>query len=108
MIDFVSAATCAPSSIERFPRALTIIRSCRSSGKIPAKSGRIFPSAENSTNSRNCGLSSVCGPWIDVKRDALAQFRSQLRYTDVVGKCLAGAYARTVNVELRGYGEPED
>ena len=39
-------------------------------------------------------------PWIDRKRDALAQFRSQLRYTDVVGKSLAGAYARTVNVDL--------
>jgi hypothetical protein len=39
-------------------------------------------------------------PWIDVKREALAQFRSQLRYTDVVGKCLAGGYARTVNVDL--------
>jgi hypothetical protein len=39
-------------------------------------------------------------PWIDVKREALARFRSQLRYTDVVGKCLAGAYARTVNVDL--------
>ncbi len=39
-------------------------------------------------------------PWIDAKREALAQFRSQLRYTDVVGKCLAGAYARTVNVDL--------
>ena len=39
-------------------------------------------------------------PWIDVKRAALAQFKSQLRYTDVVGKCLAGGYARTVNVDL--------
>jgi len=39
-------------------------------------------------------------PWIEVKREALAQFRSQLRYTDVVGKCLAGGYARTVNVDL--------
>ena len=39
-------------------------------------------------------------PWIDVKREALAQFKSQLRYTDVVGKCLAGGYARTVNVDL--------
>jgi N-acetylglucosamine malate deacetylase 1 len=39
-------------------------------------------------------------PWIDRKREALSQFRSQLRYTDVVGKCLAGAYARTVNVDL--------
>lgn len=39
-------------------------------------------------------------PWIGKKRDALAQFRSQLRYTDVVGKSLAGAYARTVNVDL--------
>lgn len=39
-------------------------------------------------------------PWIGKKREALAQFRSQLRYTDVVGKCLAGGYARTVNVDL--------
>src|SRR5262249_18159154 len=39
-------------------------------------------------------------PWIDQKREALSRFRSQLRYTDVVGKCLAGAYARTVNVHL--------
>jgi LmbE family N-acetylglucosaminyl deacetylase len=39
-------------------------------------------------------------PWIGKKREALAQFKSQLRYTDVVGKSLAGAYARTVNVDL--------
>jgi LmbE family N-acetylglucosaminyl deacetylase len=39
-------------------------------------------------------------PWIGRKRDALAQFKSQLRYTDLVGKSLAGAYARTVNVDL--------
>jgi LmbE family N-acetylglucosaminyl deacetylase len=39
-------------------------------------------------------------PWIGRKREALAQFKSQLRYTDVVGKSLAGAYARTVNVDL--------
>ena len=39
--------------------------------------------------------------WIGKKREALAQFRSQLRYTDVVGKSLAGGYARTVNVDLQ-------
>lgn len=39
-------------------------------------------------------------PRLDRKRDALMQYTSQRRYTDIVGKCLAGAYARTVNVEL--------
>jgi LmbE family N-acetylglucosaminyl deacetylase len=41
-------------------------------------------------------------PWIDLKREALAQFASQQRYNDLIGKRLALAYARTINVDLRG------
>ncbi len=38
--------------------------------------------------------------FIEKKRAALSCFKSQQRYQDIVGKCLASAYARTVNVDL--------
>jgi LmbE family N-acetylglucosaminyl deacetylase len=41
-------------------------------------------------------------PWIDVKREALAKFRSQQRYNDLIGKRLGLAYARTINIDLPG------
>ena len=41
-------------------------------------------------------------PWIEVKREALAAFASQQRYNDLVGKRLGLAYARTINIDLRG------
>lgn len=41
-------------------------------------------------------------PFIDAKRDALACFESQQRYNDLVGKRLGLAYARTINIDLRG------
>ncbi len=41
-------------------------------------------------------------PWIDAKRAALECFRSQLAYNDLVGKRLGLAYARTINIDLRG------
>ena len=46
-------------------------------------------------------------PFADALRRSLEQFRSQLRYQDIVGKVLAAAYARTVNVDLPHvhYGE---
>lgn len=40
--------------------------------------------------------------WIDRKREALHCFASQQRYNDLVGKRLALAYARTINVDLPG------
>jgi hypothetical protein len=39
-------------------------------------------------------------PFVDQKRQSLDQFASQQQYMDITGKCLAGAYARTVNIEL--------
>ncbi len=41
-------------------------------------------------------------PWIDLKREALACFASQQRYNDLIGKRLGLAYARTINIDLRG------
>jgi LmbE family N-acetylglucosaminyl deacetylase len=41
-------------------------------------------------------------PWIERKREALACFRSQLAYNDLVGKRLGLAYSRTINIDLRG------
>lgn len=41
-------------------------------------------------------------PWIEVKREALSAFASQQRYNDLVGKRLGLAYARTINIDLRG------
>ncbi len=41
-------------------------------------------------------------PWIDRKREALAQFTSQLRYNDLIGRRLGLAYARTMNIDLPG------
>ncbi|MBL8841523.1 MAG: PIG-L family deacetylase [Planctomycetes bacterium] len=41
-------------------------------------------------------------PWIDRKREALACFASQQRYNDLIGKRLGLAYARTINIDLRG------
>ncbi len=39
-------------------------------------------------------------PRVERKRESLLSFASQQRYQDIVGKCLAGAYARTVNIEM--------
>ena len=41
-------------------------------------------------------------PWVEKLREALTQFKSQLRYQDIVGKCLGAAYSRTVNIALPG------
>jgi LmbE family N-acetylglucosaminyl deacetylase len=41
-------------------------------------------------------------PYMDRKREALARFVSQQRYQDIIGKCMAGAYARTVNIAIPG------
>lgn len=41
-------------------------------------------------------------PYMERKRAALACFESQQRYQDIIGKCMAGAYARTVNIAIPG------
>ena len=39
-------------------------------------------------------------PVAEAKRRALACFRSQIRYIDVVSKAMGGSFARTVNIDL--------